>query len=207
MNINLLTSGTSLSDASMAIRIPKVIVQRRRYSLHDLWIRESKGTTTGDGLRRVFRRRHFENNLKSGSRHFENRICMKVSSPKPFIWFSMCDWQNEKSTMTPRCAMRCQKICFSSDFNAWGHAIKAIKLCSQYFTAVGCFAQFYRIISFSALRKWYSNRCFVWDLSTLVKAQCGRFSRYAQLPWQQWLLPENRMPVSQRTWTPPVEIL
>ena len=100
-----------------------------------------------------------------------------------------------------------KKICFSSDFNAWGHAIKAIKLCSQYFTAVGCFAQFYRIISFFALRKWYRNRCFVWDLSTLVKAQCGRFSRYAQLPWQQWLLPENRMSVSQRTWTPPVEIL
>ena len=98
-----------------------------------------------------------------------------------------------------------------------GHAIKAIKLCSQYFTAVECFAQFYRIISFFALRKWYRNRCFVWDLSTLVKAQCGRFSinrnrcfvwdlstlvkaqcgrfsRYVQLPWQQRLLPEIRMP-------------
>ena len=75
-----------------------------------------------------------------------------------------------------------------------GYAIKAIKLWSQYFTAVECFAQFYRIISFFALRKWYRNRCFVWDLSTLFKAQCGRFSRYVQLPWQQRLLLEIRMP-------------
>ena len=36
--------------------------------------------------------------------------------------------------------------------------MKAIKLCSQYFTAVGCFAQFYKIISLFTFRKWYSNR-------------------------------------------------
>ena len=119
---------------------------------------------------------------------------MKVSNPKPFIWFPCVIDRLERVPWHrgAPCGAR-KKICFSSDFNAWGHAIKAIKLCSQYFTAVGCFAQFYRIISFFALRKWYSNRCFVWDLSTLVKAQCGRFSRYAQLPWQQRLLPENRM--------------
>ena len=120
---------------------------------------------------------------------------MKVSNPKPFIWFPCVIDRMERVPW--HCGAPCgarKKIYVSSDFNAWGHAIKAIKLCSQYFTAVGCFAQFYRIISFFALRKWYSNTCFVSDLSTHVKAQCGRFSRYAQLPWQQRLLPENRMP-------------
>ena len=120
---------------------------------------------------------------------------MKVSNPKPFIWFPCVIDRMERVPWHrgAPCGAR-KKMCFSSDFNAWGYAIKAIKLCSQYFTAVECFTQFHRIISFFALRKCYRNRCFVWDLSTLVKAQCGRFSRYAQLPWQQRLLLENHMP-------------
>ena len=139
-------------------------------------------------LRWVSRWRHSENNLKSGSRHLKNRIRMKVSNPKPFIWFPCVIDKMERVT--------------------WHRGAPYIKLCSQYFTSVGCFAQSYRIIPIFALKKWYSNRCFVWDLSTLVKAQCGRFSRYAQLPWQKRLLPENCMPdrhqsfLSQRCFSP-----
>ena len=93
--------------------------------------------------------------------------------------------------------LKCWNVFFGKCTTCYPHprhiTILHIKLCSQYFTAVGCFAQFYRIIPFFALRKLYSNRCFVRGLSTLVRAQCGWFPRYAQLTLQQRLLPENRM--------------